>query len=184
MNSLRSLGRCDRGFEAHSGHGCLSVHLFCVCVVPCSCSGLATGWSLVQGLLSSVKIIVIMNSHIAKLVMEMSQACIDFHENLSEVRSLRKCPPAPQGWVPLSKVDLARIRLKSVATSQPSFHWSPYVSVFLRSVMQYTFWESVIDHPGQADEFIFVGNNLFRHLFDACGNCGGHWLLQSRHKFL
>jgi hypothetical protein len=28
MNSLRSLGRWDRGFESHSGHGCL----VCVCV--------------------------------------------------------------------------------------------------------------------------------------------------------
>jgi hypothetical protein len=32
MNCLRSLGRCDRGFESHSRHGCLCVHLFCVCV--------------------------------------------------------------------------------------------------------------------------------------------------------
>jgi hypothetical protein len=42
MNCLRSLERFDRGFEAHSRHGCLFVHLFCVCVVL-SGSGLETG---------------------------------------------------------------------------------------------------------------------------------------------
>jgi hypothetical protein len=31
------------------------MRLFCVCVVLCLGSGLATGWSLVEGVLSSVK---------------------------------------------------------------------------------------------------------------------------------
>jgi hypothetical protein len=44
MNFLRSLERWDRGFESHSRHGCLFV----------LGSGLATGWSLVQGVLSNV----------------------------------------------------------------------------------------------------------------------------------
>jgi hypothetical protein len=57
MNCLFSLGRWNRGFESHSRHGCLCVRLFCVCVVLCSDSGLATGWSLVQGVLPSVKIV-------------------------------------------------------------------------------------------------------------------------------
>jgi hypothetical protein len=45
MNCLRSLEHWDRGFESHSRHGCLCVRLFCVCVVLCVGSGLATGWS-------------------------------------------------------------------------------------------------------------------------------------------
>jgi hypothetical protein len=54
MNCLRSLALWDRGFESHSTHGCLCVRLFCVCVVLCVGSGLATGWSPAQGVLSSV----------------------------------------------------------------------------------------------------------------------------------
>jgi hypothetical protein len=54
INRLRSLERLDRGFESHSKHGCLCVHLFCVRVLLCVGSGLATGWSLVQGILPSV----------------------------------------------------------------------------------------------------------------------------------
>jgi hypothetical protein len=49
MNCLRSLERWDHGFESHSKHWCLyCVHFFCVCVVLCVGSGLATGWSPVQ----------------------------------------------------------------------------------------------------------------------------------------
>jgi hypothetical protein len=56
MNCLRSLGRWDRGFESHSGHGSLvCMRLFCVCVVLCLGRGLATDWSLVQGVLPTVK---------------------------------------------------------------------------------------------------------------------------------
>jgi hypothetical protein len=55
MNCLPSLGRWDRGFESHSRHGCLCLRLFCVCVVLCVGSGLATGLSLIQGVLPSVK---------------------------------------------------------------------------------------------------------------------------------
>jgi hypothetical protein len=51
MNCFRSLGRWDRGFESHSGYG----GLVCVCVVLCLGSGLATGWSSVQGVLPAVK---------------------------------------------------------------------------------------------------------------------------------
>jgi hypothetical protein len=43
MNCLRSLERLDRVFESHSKHGCLCVRLFCVFVVVCSSSALATG---------------------------------------------------------------------------------------------------------------------------------------------
>jgi hypothetical protein len=45
MKCLRSRGRWDRGFESHSGHGCLCVYmrLFCVCAVMCLGSDLATG---------------------------------------------------------------------------------------------------------------------------------------------
>jgi hypothetical protein len=43
MNCLPSLESWDRGFEPHSRHGCLCVRLFCVCVVLCVGSGLATG---------------------------------------------------------------------------------------------------------------------------------------------
>jgi hypothetical protein len=36
MNCLRSLGRCDWGFESRSRHGCLvCMRLFCVCVFLC-----------------------------------------------------------------------------------------------------------------------------------------------------
>jgi hypothetical protein len=53
-SSLRTLKLWDRGFEYHSRHGCLSVRLFCVNVVLCVGSGLAMGWSLVQGVLPYV----------------------------------------------------------------------------------------------------------------------------------
>jgi hypothetical protein len=42
-NCLLSLERWYRGLEFHSGNGCLCVRLFCVCVVLCVPSGLATG---------------------------------------------------------------------------------------------------------------------------------------------
>jgi hypothetical protein len=48
MNRLRPLEHWDRWFESHSGHACVCVHLFCVG------SGLATGWSPVQGVLQTV----------------------------------------------------------------------------------------------------------------------------------
>jgi hypothetical protein len=59
-----------------------------------------------------------------------------------------------QAWAHSAEVSVPR--LKSVETSQPSSEWSPYVSVFLRSVMQYTFWESVIDHPIQVDYILIL----------------------------
>jgi hypothetical protein len=49
--SMLWLGRWNYEFESHSGHGCL----VCVCVVLCLDSCLATGWSLVRGVLPSVK---------------------------------------------------------------------------------------------------------------------------------
>jgi hypothetical protein len=55
MSCLSSLGRWDRGIESQSRHGCLCVRLFCVCVALCLGRGLATGWSLVQGVPPSVK---------------------------------------------------------------------------------------------------------------------------------
>jgi hypothetical protein len=58
MNCLRSLGRGDGGFESHARYGCLlcvCVRLFCVCIVMCVGSGLATGSSPLQGFLPSVK---------------------------------------------------------------------------------------------------------------------------------
>jgi hypothetical protein len=57
MNCLRSLGRCDRGFGFHLGHGCLVcvyVRLFCVFVALHLGSGLATGRSVVQGVVPTV----------------------------------------------------------------------------------------------------------------------------------
>jgi hypothetical protein len=56
MNCLRSLGRCHPEFESHSRHGYLRVRLFCVCVVLCVGSGLATGWSPIQGVQPTVYI--------------------------------------------------------------------------------------------------------------------------------
>jgi hypothetical protein len=53
MNCLRSLGSRDCGFESHTRHGCLVCA--CVYVVLCLCRGFATSWSLVQGVLPSVK---------------------------------------------------------------------------------------------------------------------------------
>jgi hypothetical protein len=49
---LRSLGSSDRGFESHSGHGCL----VCVCAFFCLCTGrgLAMSWSPAQGVLPTV----------------------------------------------------------------------------------------------------------------------------------
>jgi hypothetical protein len=52
MKCLRSLERWDRGFESHSRNGCLCVYT--VCIVLCVGSGLATGWSTVQGVLPTV----------------------------------------------------------------------------------------------------------------------------------
>jgi hypothetical protein len=50
INRLRSLERWDRGFESHSRHGCL----YSVCVFLRVGSGLATGWSPVQGVLPTL----------------------------------------------------------------------------------------------------------------------------------
>jgi hypothetical protein len=50
----RSLEHWGRGLESHSRNGCLCVRLFCVCVVLCVRSCLATGRSPVQGVLPSV----------------------------------------------------------------------------------------------------------------------------------
>jgi hypothetical protein len=56
MNCLLLLGRWNRGFEFHWRHGCLvCMLLFCVCDVLCLGRGLATSWSLVQGILPSVE---------------------------------------------------------------------------------------------------------------------------------
>jgi hypothetical protein len=49
--------RSDRGFESHSGHGCLVYVFILCCVVLCLGRGLATSWSLVQRVLPSVKMI-------------------------------------------------------------------------------------------------------------------------------
>jgi hypothetical protein len=54
INCLRSLEPWDRGFESHSKYGYLCAFLFCVCVVMCVGSGVATGWCPVQGVLPSV----------------------------------------------------------------------------------------------------------------------------------
>jgi hypothetical protein len=48
-HKLSSLEFWDRGFESHSRHGSVCVRLFCVCVILCVRSRLATGWSLIQG---------------------------------------------------------------------------------------------------------------------------------------
>jgi hypothetical protein len=48
------LARWNRGFESQLRYGCLCVRLFCVCVVLCVGSGLATGSSPVQGVLPSM----------------------------------------------------------------------------------------------------------------------------------
>jgi hypothetical protein len=58
MNCLRSLGRCDLGFESHLGHG----RLVCACVCVCVCARaraysvfcVVQGLSLVQGVLPIV----------------------------------------------------------------------------------------------------------------------------------
>jgi hypothetical protein len=50
VNCLRSLERWDRGFQSHSRNGCLCAFVLCVG------SGLATGWSPVQGVLPTVYI--------------------------------------------------------------------------------------------------------------------------------
>jgi hypothetical protein len=47
INCLRPLEHWDRGFESHWRYGCMCA--FCGCVVLCVGSGLATGWSPVQG---------------------------------------------------------------------------------------------------------------------------------------
>jgi hypothetical protein len=54
MNLLRPLERLDRGFESHSGHGCLCAFILCLCCPVCAGSGLASGWSPVQEVLPSV----------------------------------------------------------------------------------------------------------------------------------
>jgi hypothetical protein len=48
MNCLFSLEQWDRGFESHSRHGCFCMRIFCVYVVLCVGSDLATSWSLVK----------------------------------------------------------------------------------------------------------------------------------------
>jgi hypothetical protein len=50
---LRSRGRRDRGFESHAGHVCL---LFVLSTLfgLCTCRGIATSWSPVQGVLLTV----------------------------------------------------------------------------------------------------------------------------------
>jgi hypothetical protein len=56
INCLRSLERWDHWFESHLMYGCLEcVCVYCVCVVLCLGSGFVTRWSLVQGVLPSVK---------------------------------------------------------------------------------------------------------------------------------
>jgi hypothetical protein len=51
--SHQPLEHWDSGFESRSRHGCVSAFF---CVVPfCVCSGLATGWSPVQGTLPNVQ---------------------------------------------------------------------------------------------------------------------------------
>jgi hypothetical protein len=42
MHCLRSLGSRDRGFESHSGHGCLVLVFVCVFLCLCTGRGLAT----------------------------------------------------------------------------------------------------------------------------------------------
>jgi hypothetical protein len=53
MNCLHPLERWDRGFESYSKHG-NCVRLFCVCVVLCVGSSLATGCTPVQEALPMV----------------------------------------------------------------------------------------------------------------------------------
>jgi hypothetical protein len=53
-NCLRPLEHWDHGFKSHSRHEYLYVRLFCVCVVLCVGSGLATSWSPIQGALPTV----------------------------------------------------------------------------------------------------------------------------------
>jgi hypothetical protein len=49
MNCLHLLDWWDRGFKSYSRNGCVYVRLFCVCVVLCIGSGLATSLLLIQG---------------------------------------------------------------------------------------------------------------------------------------
>jgi hypothetical protein len=51
MNCLSPLENVGREFKSQSGHGCLCMRLFCVCIVLRAGSGLATGWSPVQEVL-------------------------------------------------------------------------------------------------------------------------------------
>jgi hypothetical protein len=69
MNCLRSLGRWNRGFVSRSGHGYLVCvcFFFCVCVVLCLGRGLATSWSLVQGVLPSLKVIMKLKEEVRSL---------------------------------------------------------------------------------------------------------------------
>jgi hypothetical protein len=55
MNCVRSFECWDRGFESHSRRGCVYMRLFCVCVVLCIGSGLATGRSLDRRVLALCK---------------------------------------------------------------------------------------------------------------------------------
>jgi hypothetical protein len=54
MNRLSPLEHWNRGFESFSRHESMCVRLFCVCVVLCIGSGLATGLSPVQGAVPTV----------------------------------------------------------------------------------------------------------------------------------
>jgi hypothetical protein len=54
MNRLCRLERWGRGLKSHSRHACLCAFVFCVCVMLCVGSGLATVWSPVQGVLQTV----------------------------------------------------------------------------------------------------------------------------------
>jgi hypothetical protein len=55
MNSLRSLGGRDYGFESRLWHGCLMYVRVFLCVVLCLGRALATSWSPIQGVLPPVK---------------------------------------------------------------------------------------------------------------------------------
>jgi hypothetical protein len=58
MNCLHKQEHWDSGFNSHSRYGYLyCVRLFCVCVVLCVGSGLAMDWSLVHGVLRTVRIL-------------------------------------------------------------------------------------------------------------------------------
>jgi hypothetical protein len=54
MKRLRPLEHWGRGFEYHSGHGCLCAFILCLCCRVCVGSSLATGWSPAKGVLPTV----------------------------------------------------------------------------------------------------------------------------------